>query len=336
MDEIFFRKITTIIILTILLILSFFMLKPILIAIIVGLLLAFLFSPAYDKLHKIIKQKSIPALIICVILLFLIVLPLWFFTPTIINESIKLYHASQQLDLVTPLKTLFPSFFASQEFSQEVGSITQSTISKLTNTLMNYLSGILLNFPTIILQIFIVFFVFFYALRDKDLIINYIKSLLPFSKEVEKRLFDSTRDITLSVLYGNVIVGIIQGIILGIGFFIFGAPNPFLLLVFAILVGILPVLGPSMVGIPVAFILVINGSPISAIGILIFTLLSSISDHVIRPLLVSRRTKLHNMLVLVGMVGGFLLFGILGLILGPLILAYLIIIIEVYRNKSIL
>jgi predicted PurR-regulated permease PerM len=336
MDETFFRRMTAVVILAILLVLSFFMLNPILLSIIVGLLLAFLFSPVYDRLHRVIKPRSIPALIICIVLLLMIILPLWFFTPTIIDESIKLYHTSQQLDLVTPLKAIFPSLFASKEFSQEVGSITQSFITKLTNSLMNYVSSILLNFPMVIMQIFIIFFVFFYALRDKDEILNYIRSLLPFSKEVEKKLFDSTRDITWSVLYGNVLVGTIQGIILGIGFFIFGAPNPFLLLIFGILVGILPVLGPSIVGIPVALILLVNGNPFSAFGILAFTLLASISDQIIRPLFVSRRTKLHNALVLTGMVGGFLLFGILGFILGPLILAYLIIIIEVYRNKSIL
>lgn len=101
------------------------------------------------------------------------------------------------------------------------------------------------------------------------------------------------------------------------------------------IVGILPILGPSMLGIPVAIFLLIGGNSFAAIGILIFTLISSLSDHIFRPLLVSRRTRLHNGIVLVGMVGGFLLFGVLGFILGPLILAYLIIIIEVYRNKPI-
>ena len=336
MDETFFRKTTTIVILLILSVLSFFLLKPLLLAIIVGFLFAFIFSPVYQKLYKITKLKNIPAFFLCLILIAIIILPLWIFTPTIINESVKLFAATQNLDLVTPLKAIFPSLLASAEFSQEVGSITKSFITKSANSLMNYVSGIVSNFPMVFMQICVVFFVFFYAIRDKDKLLNYIKSLLPFSKEVEKKLFDSTREITIAVIYGNVIVGLIQGLILGIGFFIFGAPNPFILLVLGMLVGILPVLGPSLVGIPVSIYLAVAGSPISAFGILIFTLLSSLSEQIIKPILVSRRIKLHNLLVLTGMIGGFLLFGILGLILGPLILAYLIIIIEVYRNKSIL
>jgi predicted PurR-regulated permease PerM len=185
------------------------------------------------------------------------------------------------------------------------------------------------------MQIFVVFFTFFFALRDKEKITGYIKSLLPFSKEVEKRLFDSTKDITSSVLYGQLVIGLIQGIILGIGLFVFKIPNPFLLTVVAILAGILPIVGPSLVGVPVAVFLLIGGNNFAALGILIFTLLSSLSDHFLRPYMVSRKVKLHTALVLTGMIGGFFMFGILGFILGPLIIAYLIIVIEVYRNKPI-
>jgi predicted PurR-regulated permease PerM len=184
------------------------------------------------------------------------------------------------------------------------------------------------------MQIFVVFFTFFYVLRDKENINDYIKSFLPFSKEVETKLFRSTKDITFSMLYGQLIVGMIQGIILGIGLFVLGVPNALLLSLIAVVAGVLPILGPSIIGVPVALSFLLAGNPFSAIGILIFTFISSMSDHFIRPLLVSKRTKLNPALVLIGMIGGFLFMGILGLILGPLILAYLMIVVEIYRNKS--
>ncbi len=335
MDENYFRKITATGVIAVLIVLSFFLLRPILLSIVSGFILAFIFSPFYNLLYKWTKSKNFPAAIICALLLAAIILPLWFFTPMVIDESIKLYRASQQLDIVTPLKNWFPTLFGTQEFSVEVGSITQSFITKATNSIMNYFSNLILDFPTIIMQIFVVFFVFFYSLRDKDKIIGYIKSLLPFSKEVEKKLFDSTKDITSSVLYGQVVIGAVQGIVLGIGLFIFNIPNPFLLTIIAILAGILPIVGPSLVGVPVAIFLLIEGNSVATIGILGFTLLSSLSDHFLRPFLVSKKTKLHTGLVLTGMIGGFFLFGLLGFILGPLIIAYLIIVIEVYRNKPI-
>ena len=334
MDENYLKKTTTIVILTILLVLSFFLVQPLLTSMIWGVILAFIFSPIYNFIFKITNSKTISASIICFVLLFLIVFSLWSFTPKIIDESLKLYKAAQQMDILTPFKNVFPSFFASPEFSQEMTSIIHSFIIKLTNSLVIYFSNSILELPTIIMQIFVVFFTFFYVLRDKENINEYIKSFLPFSKEVEKKLFQSTKDITFSILYGQLICGMIQGIILGIGLFVFGVQNALLLSLIAMVAGVLPILGPSIIGVPVALSLFLAGNPLSAIGILIFTFISSMSDHVIRPLLVSKRTKLNPALVLIGMIGGFLFIGILGLILGPLILAYLMIVIEIYRNKN--
>lgn len=334
MDEAYFKKISTIAILAGLIILSFFLLKPLLLPIIVGFILAFIFSPVYNLLYKLFRSKNLPSFIICIFVLALIVLPIWFFLPTVIDESIKFYRASQGLDIVTPLKTIFPSLFSSNEFSQEAGSIIHSALTNATNSLMNYFSNILIDLPQAILQIFVVFFTFFYTMRDKDRITSYIKSLIPFSKEIETKLFDSTRDLTFSILFGYIIVGIMQGLIQGIGFFVFGVPNAFILLILAIVAGILPIIGPAFVGIPVAFFLVVGGDAVSAIGILIFTAIASLSDHIVRPILVSKRTNMHPALVLIGMVGGFILLGVLGIIIGPLVIAYLIIIMEVYRKKN--
>jgi predicted PurR-regulated permease PerM len=334
MDEEYFRKIMTIGIIGGLIVLSFLLLKPILLSIIAGFLMAFIFSPVYNLIHKGIKSKGAPAVILVLVLFAIIITSLWFLTPIVIDESIKLYRASQQLDIVTPLKNLLPNFFKSSEFTQEVGTAVHSFITKMTNSLMNYLSNVLLDLPNIAAQILVVFFTFYYALRDKDDIINYVKSLLPFSKDVEKRLFDSTRDITSSVLFGQILIGLVQGIILGVGFFIFGVSNPLLMTVLAIFLCALPIVGPSFVGIPVAMFLLIGGNTISTIGILIFTAIASLSEHFTRPLFVAKRAKLHSGLVIIGMVSGFIFFGVLGFVLGPLILAYLIIIIEIYRNKT--
>ena len=170
-------------------------------------------------------------------------------------------------------------------------------------------------------------------LRDKDNLVSYIKSLLPFSKDVERRLFESSKEITFSVIYGQVIVGILQGITVGIGFFIFGVPNALVLTLLASLAGIFPVIGTTIIWAPVVIYLFVAGNTLPAFGVIIFGILSAFLDNLVRPIIVARRTKMHSALVLVGMIGGLFLFGIMGFILGPLILAYLLIILEVYRNK---
>ena len=335
MDDPYFKKISTAVILTILVVLAFFLLKPILLSIIVGFILAFSFTPVYNWLNKYIKSRNICSFLICFSLILLIVLPIWFLTPILINQSVKFYLAFQQMDFVTPLKNIFPSLFASEEFSIEIGYAIKSFVTNSTNSLINLFSQIIFNFPNFFLQFLVAFFTFFFVLKDKEKVIYYIKSLLPFSKEVEKKLFKSSKDITSSVIYGQIIIGVVQGIFAGIGFFIFGVPNALLLTLFASIAGIIPIIGPAIIWVPVAIYLFVTGNTFSAFGIVIFGFLSSTVDNFLRPMFIAKRTMMHPALILIGMIGGFFLFGVLGFILGPLIIAYLLIVLEIYRNKRI-
>ncbi|MAH03489.1 hypothetical protein CMI39_01740 [Candidatus Pacearchaeota archaeon] len=335
MNEDYFKKIMTTIILLVLVVLSFLLLKPILMSIIVGIILAFIFNPVYNWVLKSTNSKNLSAGLICVLLILLILLPLWLFTPIFIEQSFEVYLASQQMDFVTPLKSIFPSLFASEEFSAEIGSVLYSFVTRITNSLVNLLSQLILNFPTLFLQLIVTFFTFFFVLKDKDELINYIQSILPFSKDVEKKLFESSKGITFSVIYGQVIIGMIQGLIVGLGFFIFKVPNALFLTLLASLAGIFPIIGTTIVWLPIAIYLFIAGNTFSGIGITIFGAISNIIDNIIRPAFVYQKTRMHPLLVLVGMIGGLFLFGILGFILGPLIIAYVLILLEIYRgNKS--
>ena len=210
-----------------------------------GLILAFIFSPIYDWIYKHLKSKNLSAFIICLLLVVVIILPIWFLTPVIIDQSIKVYTSSQQIDFITPLKNFFPELFVSEQFSAEIGSTIYSFVTKATNSLMNAAANLILNFAKIFLQLLVVFFTLFFVLKDKEQLVKYIQSLLPFSKEIEKKLFKSSKDITVSVLYGQVVIGILQGIIAGLGFFIFKIPNALLLTFFAALAGIFPIIGTA-------------------------------------------------------------------------------------------
>ncbi len=331
----YFKKISTTIILAVLIVLSFLLLKPILMAIIIGILLAFIFMPIYQWLYKMLRSKDISATIVCLILLVLIVLPIWYLAPIMIQQSIKFYLASQQIDFVTPFQKIFPSLFQSEAFSNEIGSAIRTFVTRTTNSMTNSLSNLILNFPTLFLQLLVTFFTFYFVLRDKKEMIAYIQSLIPFSKEVEKKLFKSSKDITLSVLYGQIIIGIVQGIVAGIGFYLFKVPNALLLTALAALAGIFPIIGTTIIWIPVTIYLLIGGNTFGAFGVAIFGVISSIIENFIKPVFVSRRTQMNSSVILIGMIGGLFLFGIMGIILGPLILAYLLIVLEIYRDKKV-
>lgn len=336
MDETYFKKILTLIVLVVLIVLSFFLLKPILMAIIFGIILAFVFSPVKDWLCKKINSDNLSVTIISLFLILLILVPIWILTPPLIEQSLKVYFATQKIDFVTPIRNIFPSIFSSDEFSKEIGSIVYSFVNRTINSFVNYVSGFISNFPSIMLQLMVAFFTFFFVLRDKEKLVSYIKSLMPFSKDVEEKIFEQTKGITISVLYGQVIMGLIQGIIAGAGFIIFGIPNALFLTILACISGIFPIVGTTIIWVPVViYLIATKSSAVAIVGVTIFGLIAVFIDNILKPVFVSHRTSMPASLVLFGMLGGFFLFGILGFVIGPLIFAYLLIILEIYRNKRI-
>lgn len=335
MEEKYFKNIMTLMTLGILVVLSFFLLKPVLLSIILGVILAFIFTPVYETINKRLKSKNISVIIICIFLALLIILPVWFLTPIVIDQSFKMYQVSQQVDFIAPFQKFFPSVFTSEDLSSEISSALRSFVSGTANKLVNALGGFILNIATLFLQSLVVLFTFFFVLRDKDELVSYLKSLSPFTKDVEKKFFEASKRITASVIYGQVIIGLAQGLIAGLGFFIFGVPNALLLTLFASLAGIFPIIGTAIVWIPVTIYLIIEGSTFATVGVVIFGLISSSMDNFLRPIIVAKRTDIHTSILLIGMIGGLFLFGVLGFILGPLILSYLFILLEIYRNKNV-
>ena len=284
--------------------------------------------------NKKINSPNISSLLICTFLILLIAIPIWFLTPILLNQTFNLYVASQNLDIATPLNKIFPSIFGSNQFSSELVSLIRSLITNSANSLVNWASDLLTNFLTLSLQFLIVLFTLFYFLRDREKFTDYIKGLLPFSKEIERKFFTQTNEITTAILYGQVVIGLIQGLIVGLGFFIFGVPNALVLTIFACIAGVLPILGTTIIWLPVAIYFVIQGSIFGGLGVTFFGLFSNIFETFARPMWVSKKTSIHPAVVLIGMIGGIFIFGFLGFILGPLILAYLFIILDLYRSKN--
>ena len=267
-------------------------------------------------------------------MILLIAVPVWFLAPVLLKESIQLFSASQKIDLTTPLQRLLPGLFANPTFSNQLLSSLYSFITDITNGALKLVSKIILNFPNLLLEYLVILFTFFFVLRDGKLVVEYIQSLLPFPKETEKKLFKSSKDITISILFGQVVVGIFQGIIAGISFYIFGLHNALILALIAIAAGIFPIISTTIIWVPVAIYVLITRNIWPALGITAFGFIGIFFENIVKPKFVSKRTNIHMGIILLGMIGGIFAFGILGIIIGPLILAYLLIVLELYRKKG--
>lgn len=328
------RRISTIALIVALMLVSFLILKPILISIIVGLILAYAFLPLYRRILRGVKSKNASALLVCTIIALAILIPLWFLTPMLIQQTLDLFSASQTFNIGEVINKVFPG--SSEQFKIEVISMASTFIGKATAAVLNTLIGFVLDLPVILLHVTVVMFVFFFTMRDYEKLRDFISDISPFKREKEKILAMQFRDVTSSVVYGYIIVGIIQGIAAGIGFYIFGVPRALVLTILAMFASILPMVGPWLIWIPVAIYLFSFSSTGMAIGFTIYSLLFvSMIDNFLRPYIVSRRTGTSAVIILTGMIGGLFVFGIMGILLGPLILSYLIVFLSAYRNRTI-
>jgi len=315
--------------------LAFLLLRPIIMSIIGGLILAYLFFPVHKFILKFVKERNVSAALVSLVAVLVIFVPLWFLLPILSTQLFQLFTSAQSIDLVGFMKAAFPK--ATDQFITQVSLSIQNGITKTLGSLFDsVVQNSFNNLPEILLQLFIVGTVFFFGLRDGEKLANFIASISPLNKNQEILIAKHFKNITDSVIYGNIIVGIIQGLFAGIGFLIFGIPHVALLTIIAIIFGILPVLGPIMVWAPLTVYLLANGQVSSAIGFLVYNaILVSGFENILRPYIVSRRTDVPTSIIFIGMIGGTMIFGLIGLLIGPLVLAYLLEILRAYRDKSL-
>lgn len=313
-------------------VLAFLVIKPIAFAIIYGMLFAYILYPIYLFFLKKTRSENISALIVCLSIFALLAAILGIILGTIFNQLFDLYFAAQKIDLTSLLETILPF---SSDISSNLSNAIQVSFSNLLTGYAKSIGNIIFNLPNLLLQLLVVFLILFYSLKDGERAFKYFRDLSPMKRDVQVRFFQHFKDITKSVLIGQVVVGIIQGIVAGVGYFIFGVPNALLMTVITMGVGIIPIIGPWLVWIPIDVYLFAVGRTGAGLGLLLYGLfLINWVDTIIRPMIVSRRTQINPAIILIGMIGGLYVFGLLGLIIGPLILAYVILVLELYRKQS--
>lgn len=334
MDENYFNKFVTTIILGVLFVLAYLVVRKILMSLILGIILAFMLHPIYRYLNKKTRSPNFSALALCILLILTILIPTWFLTPIVFSQTFDLYISAQDLNLQNTVGKISLYFFNSEDISSQLVLKSNVLISKILNYFVNLASNFLVSLPTLFLQFLIVLFAFFYFLRDREIFKEYITGVFPFSKETERKFFSQTSEITISILYGQFLVGLIQGVVVGAGFYLFKVPNALIWTIVATIAGVLPILGTTIVWLPIAIYSGATSSIFSGIGIALFGLLSNGIETFGRPFWVSRRTSVHPAIIFIGMIGGLFYFGFLGFLLGPLILAYLFIVLDLYRIKN--
>ncbi|MBT7706633.1 AI-2E family transporter [archaeon] len=329
------NSLVTIIAISGIFILSFLVLRPIAIPIIFALLFAYIFHPLYIKIYKALKRPNLSAALLMILLGMIIAVPIVYFTPLLVRQIFNIYVNLQNMDLAAAIQGNFPQLLSEESFVTAIYQVN-SAIGKMVTTLMNQFVNILVDIPNLILKFVVFFFTFFFAIKDSDKLGEYMSRLSPFSKTTEKKFLEGFRGITNSIMLGQVLIGVLQGLALGIGLWILGVGNVLTLTFLTMLISIIPILGSWLVWFPVVVVLIINGD--TTAGLILFfysALFVSSIDNFVRPYLLSKSTNMPLGVSLIGTIGGLYFLGILGLILGPLILAYALIILDLYQKGKL-
>jgi predicted PurR-regulated permease PerM len=177
---------------------------------------------------------------------------------------------------------------------------------------------------TVVGFVLMIFMLFFFV-RDGDEMFATLRELIPMESSYKARLFDHLASVTRAMVYGTGLTALIQGALVGLAFLFVGLPSPIVFGVVAALAALLPVGGSALVWIPAAIVLATQGRWGATIFMVIWgSLLVSLVDNVVRPMLVSGRASVGTLTVFIGVLGGISAFGAIGLFLGPVVLALII------------
>jgi predicted PurR-regulated permease PerM len=168
---------------------------------------------------------------------------------------------------------------------------------------------------------FMMLFMLFFFLQDGRAMLASLERLIPMPPEQRARLRKYLADVTRAVVFGSVATALIQGVIVGVGFAIVGLPSPLVFGVLGAIAAFLPS-GSAIVLIPAALYLAFAGRWGAALLIALWTVGMWVAENVLRPILTSKHAEVSTLAIFVGAIGGVSAFGILGLILGPVLLSF--------------
>jgi predicted PurR-regulated permease PerM len=185
-----------------------------------------------------------------------------------------------------------------------------------------------------VLSFTVMLFILFFIIRDGRAIARLGSALVPLPPDRREVLADRLSSVTRAVVRGTVLTSIIQGLLLGIGFALAGMPAPVVFGVLAAVLSVVPFGGTALVWGPALIAVLMQGSYGQAVGILVVGVFVSSVDNFIKPMLISGRSPLPTLAVFIGVLGGLAAFGLIGLFVGPIVIALVLALIEFAKEQK--
>lgn len=320
-----------------LLVLLFFIFKPYLGVMFISGVFVITFYPLYKRLVAKFKgRESLAAFSTTMLILIFIIIPIVVISTFLLKEAVDLYNSvafgngskafvSQIDGLIKEFRSIFPSGMADSEINVEVYAreLLGWIISHFDSIFTAVFGGIL-NF---ILMLISLYYLFIFGDKIKDSLLAWS----PLPDQYDEQFMQTLRSSTDAVLRGRILVSVVQGVFIGIGFAIFGIGSPVLWGFVGGIISLIPVLGTSIITVPAVVYLFISGHVGAAVGLLVWGALAvGLIDNFVSAVFLKEKINIHPLIVLFSILGGVEVFGAIGFLVGPIVFSAFIAVMKIY------
>ena len=318
----------------------FCMIRSFLMAIFLAGIFSALSHPLYRRLERSFRgRRSLASFATILLIVFLILLPLAGLLGIVTAQAIRVGESvtpwiQKQLsepDILSDLLSSTPLYERIEPYNEFIWKKMGELVGTISGFLINSLSSATLGTVNFLFMLFILLYCMFFFLMEGDKLLSKILYYLPLQDHDERRMLEKFTSVTRATLKGTAVVGILQGSLAGLAFWAVGIHSAVFWGAIMTVLSIIPGIGTTLVWGPAAIILTVGGHYLKAIGLALFcALVVGSLDNLLRPRLVGKDTQMHELLIFFGTLGGSALFGVLGIIIGPIVAALFMTVWEIY------
>lgn len=317
-------------------VLSFLVFMPFLSTLILAATVAAMVYPFHKRVLKLLKQRgTLAALVTLSCLVLLVIVPLLIIAGQVFTEATSAYHhlANENNTVGNTIDIVQGNF--NSKIAQVFPSVTidlRNYIVSLTSWGFQHLGTFFSGTLSIGIRLFLGIFALFYFLKDGKHFLDFLQDISPLRKEHNDILFRKMRGAIHSIVGGSIIVAICQGVVSGVGYAIFGLPNPALWGTITGFSALIPGLGTAIILVPAILYIFATGTLFQGIGLLIWGVVAvGLLDNFLSPKLMGRGMHIHPLIVLFSIIGGLTFFGPEGFLLGPLTISLFVALFDLYH-----
>ncbi|MGO8763211.1 MAG: AI-2E family transporter [Desulfobaccales bacterium] len=328
---------------------SYLIIKPYLLDIFMALVLFFTAKPLYHALTRLLRgYKALASALTCLILLLVILIPLFSLMGIIATQALDFssqvtkglqngdlwHHVAARIDALKLYLVHLNLPVPPGDIN--LAQIVQTAVTRASAFVYTNAIGLIKGFTVFFFDLLLTLFIAFFMFLQGDDFIQAIKQLSPLDPAHNDEILRETETTIKATLWGTVIVAVAQGTLGGVGFLIFGLPQPAFWGTVMIPASVIPVVGSTIIWGPAAVYLLFTGHITAGVGLIIWGgVVVSVIDNVLKPILMKGSSETPSIFILFSILGGLTYFGMIGFILGPLILSSLLSLLRIYQ-KTIL